>query len=401
MVLVWRILISLTAGHVASMLLFQTGMLWMALFLLAYYAWKKTNSKRLSLVTLGIGALPNVINISGVLWKDEQMAFALLLAVGLALAASTVLKKSVRNVMYILALFFVIYATTVRTNGLAATLPVAFFVVYMSGGVKRLAYMIATALAVVLSAIVLLHITNMVLHVTKGHTPGVMMSADIVNILPPEELQDMKISSELKLALLNLSKCSHFNGDLQLKGWLCVGDQQRLYFTGKYYEELQHIWLPTVLHNFGAYLGYKLEAYTLFLFSNDKQTIWMDGIENSTLHLGGQRIPHLKVKSISFGAINKNYVSDFGYRYFPFMFKAWFWLLVSFYLLWYAVKRAKNKILIGSLGLSALLNIASFFPASETTDYRYIYWSAIACVVAVFMVFIERNRPKSAKARRL
>ena len=82
--LLWRTLI-LTTGHVGALLGLQTLVEWAALFGLALLVHRETASRGASLAVLGIGLLPFVLGISGVIWKDVHLAFALLAATVLAL----------------------------------------------------------------------------------------------------------------------------------------------------------------------------------------------------------------------------------------------------------------------------------------------------------------------------
>lgn len=397
MVLLWRLAMALSWGHVAAMLLLQLFLLWAALFLIAIYIWKRTGSRKLSVLPLMIGIMPNVLNISGVIWKDNQMAFSLLLAVSLVLIARLLVRHAImRNVLFCTALLLVVYATTVRTNGLAATLPIAYLIFYVSGWTKNFAYTLGAALVIVAFSLGALTAANHVSGAAKGNTPGVMMSTDVTNILHKEEIRKSNVSDRLEDALLDLSDCSRFSGRLDLEYWHCVDAKKRAYFTGESYNELKNLWKKTVTAHPLSYLSYKFESYIQFMFSDDTQYIWQEGIHKE------QNILGLKVKSISLGAADETYTVNFGYRYFPFLFKAWFWLLLSLLILVYT-KRLKNRAVIMALSLSAILNILSFIPVSNTTDYRYIYWSAIACMIAVILLATEKRinlRPPTVRKRK-
>ncbi len=390
MTLMWRFLISITGGYVASMLLVQVAMLWSALLLISLYIWRTTGSRKLSLLPLMIGLLPNVVNISGVIWKDDQMAFAFLLSVALALFATTVKHKLARTVLFAMSFFVLVYGATVRTNGFVAVVPIAFFVINRSCWIKKFGYQLITSFAIAIFALTLMASLNAIFHAQKGNTLGVMMSADVVNTLPPAELQQRGISIELKQALLRLSKCSHFGQRLVFNNWHCSYAQDKYTFTQRQYDELKSLWLKATLHNPGAYTGYKLEAYSGFLFSDDSQSaVWKNGIDE--VDSTGTKINklNLEAKSVSSMAINRNYTLNFGYKYFPFVYKAWFWLAVGVSLLFYSRRLRQYRMVVVVLALSAILNILSFAPVSLPPDYRYIYWSVIASTLAVLLTVLE------------
>lgn len=93
MTIIWGVLIKLT-GKISSMLFLQVGMLWTGLCLVAIYVYRHTQSRKLSIAVLGIALLPFIVDISGVIWKGNQMAFALLTVVA-AILYMPVIKKHI------------------------------------------------------------------------------------------------------------------------------------------------------------------------------------------------------------------------------------------------------------------------------------------------------------------
>ena len=49
------------------------------------------------------------------------------------------------------------------------------------------------------------------------------------------------------------------------------------------------------------------------------------------------------------------------------------------------------------LSTSAIIYILSYAPGSLTPDYRYIYWSVIAVLVAGIIVLVSRNKRGTTK----
>ena len=85
MTVVWGVLLRVTGGFVPMMLILQLSMFWAGALLFSLWVWQRTRKWQLAILPLALGFLPNVLNIIGVIWKDVQMASALLLATGLVI----------------------------------------------------------------------------------------------------------------------------------------------------------------------------------------------------------------------------------------------------------------------------------------------------------------------------
>lgn len=397
--LVWRALLFLSGGAYSSMLLVQLLLFWAALGLLSYYLWYVTHSRKISLLPIILGFLPNIINISGVIWKDNQMAFSLLLATAVLLIGDMIIRKQkVKNLLFIISIFFIGYATTTRVNALAATIPMVLLVFIRSKWFKpnRRNLLIVTIIVSV-GLWLLIPVINIASNAHKSNSQITMMLLDVVNLVEPNRLQSAP--NGLRPALEAISKCSHFNDaqSVNLRIWECTdGNDGRHYNTrelfgnGKGYEELQKYWRNVVMEHPIQYIFHKVETYSLFVFPGDDQNVWQNGINSKDVGESSNRYG-LSPKYPALLSADRTYTYNFGYKYFPFLYKAWFWLVIATLVVVLGRRgNGRHKSYIILLGISAILNILSYALGSLTPDYRFIYWSVIACLIAALLIFVDK-----------
>lgn len=125
MALAWRITIGIT-GDFATMASLQAALLWGTLWVLARLAWRKTGSRGLSLAVLAVGLAPHIMNLTGVVWKDVHLAYALLAVFAIALTVRDLPQDRPRTrwALLVLGVLFLAYAALVRKNGVPAAIPV-------------------------------------------------------------------------------------------------------------------------------------------------------------------------------------------------------------------------------------------------------------------------------------
>lgn len=153
-------------------------------------------------------------------------------------------------------------------------------------------------------------------------------------------------------------------------------------------EAIKAIWLRSVLENPLQYILYRTYTFATFLFPpKDYYYIWQDRIVQNDLGI--------TVKSDRVGETVKVYVTNFGYKYFSFLFEPWFWLSVHVTLLVLSRKVRWNRSIIRALTMSGILYILSFVPTGATIDYRYIYWPVVAGVVALILFILNKTGIKN------
>ena len=223
-----------------------------------------------------------------------------------------------------------------------------------------------------------------------------MYAYDIVNILPASRVAT-EAPENIRGALLAFSSCSL--GNLQrtnLAFWACIDQEEvKKVFDEEGVFELKSYWRQTVTQYPLQYIAQKIETYAQFVFSGDGQSIWTDGGEVFSSEGSFSREQSFLSKSLR--SVNYGYTIDFGYKYFPFLFKPWFWLLAAGAIMICSRGLKRYKKWVYGLSTSAIIYILSYAPGSLTPDYRYIYWSVIAVLVAGIIVLVSRNKRGTTK----
>lgn len=376
MVGVWRVLIEFT-HHVSSMMLFQLVLLWLSLTLLALYIYRETNVKKRSLLPFAISILPFVLNISGVVWKDNQMAFSLLLGCVVVLYFKYLNVKKGRAVLLFISLALMIYASLVRYNAIIAIIPLMYLAVSQSKLFKKQYLNVLATLGVVGITAVGFSVIGAVMDATRGNPIAFVMIDDVANVAPISLIESTNAPNEFKNDIKGIKECALNKDSLVNNYWICSSSSQRSQLQSSSFSSLKHLWVSTILTHPFDYGLFKLQAFASFLLpSQGNYYVWQNGIESNNLN------QNVKYKRL--GAITSMYVNNLGYRYLSFMYEPWFWAVVCSLLITFAY-REKMPETITAIVVSAGLYILSYLPTGATVDYRFIYWSVIACLVGVVL----------------
>lgn len=382
--LVWRFLYIIT-GQTSSILILQLLMLWSSLVLLAIYVFKKTKSKIFSASCLAIGWLPFVFNISGVIWRDNHMTFALMLAVVLLLFTSIVTNKKLRVGLFIAIVGLIFYAAISRYNAIIAVVPMVFLVARASqyGIFKKLHWqIIAAVLSIPLTFFVLFPLANHVIGATSSNNqPGILLD-DIVGVSNSDMLKKIAMPDELRSSLLAIQKCSVEKSILVDNMGFCADNNTRSVLY-EYYKEFQRIWLEVLADNPLGYIYHKASAFFNILVPIRSYIyVWQDGIVPNKYNE--------MVKFESLGIIGSKYV-QLSSRYLRATFEPWFWMLAGLTILGLSIKkRSKHKLIINTLCISGILYILGYIPTGVAPDYRYIYWPVLAIIFAFVLYGIDK-----------
>jgi hypothetical protein len=390
---VWRFFIFAT-GYISSMLVFQLIVFWSALLLLSLYVYRVSKLRKFSLIPLSVGLLPFVVNISGVIWKDNQMAFALLFAVALSLYATLFKQKSKRVAMCGVALMFVIYACLVRYNAVIAIIPIMFLIIKQSQITEKIKWQLVAVGLVCIVIGSLFLIINATMHAKKANPVVTVMIDDISNIATNKDIQDLPISPTAREKLLYVQQCANSKDVLVNNFWVCghADDWDRLLTT--YSTEIKKAWLYTISRHVVKYVSYRTHTFLIFLFpAPEEKFIWQDGIVANQLDQ--------TVKFKEAGDMLAIYVNNFGYKHFAYLYEPWLWLLASVIMLYRAKRTKAYGLVIGMLSLSNILYYLSYLPTGATIDYRYIYWpvlSSLFCAIIYSIFHCKNKRTNSGKS---
>ena len=388
MSLLWRLLISLT-GTYASMAVVQQVLVWTALFLAAVAVHRATGSRVWSLAFLALGLVPHVATFTGVVWKDVQMAQAMLAATALAMPGLSGRGRAsrLRWVLLPLALLLLVYALLVRKNAVAAMLPM-LYLVYRSFFPARS----PRALALVVVGFVVASVTASTLITDLARPAPTYQVAqiaidDVIHVLPPAAIERADLPPRLRAKLVSAQATCLAKDSLMNNYWTCYGRGEQGSFTPiADHAALTAAWPGLMLSHLGDYVQYRTEVFTQFLFDNRDQ--WQEGV-----------IPNadgITVDNPRLVASLRSYVLDLGNRNLPWLFGAWFWLVVAAVqsTRWRASRRSTFGVLVPCLGLSSLLYIAAYFPTAPATDFRYVYWPAVAGTLGLLVMALDRFGPR-------
>jgi hypothetical protein len=387
MAFLWSVGIFVT-GKVSSFLIFQMILLWASLLICAIIVYKHTHSRFYSTLPLVFGFLPFVISISGVIWKDVQMAFALLLASCLAIIARYVGRKSAL-LFGLIGGLCVIYALMLRYNAVFAVIPILYLLISSFIGRTQI---IAAIIAVLLLALGANFALGKLLSVRESNPTAAIMLDDVVHTFSKARIEAAKISPSAKKELLEIkNKCERESVLLHALLYCTASERQAQKIQYDHFNDLAQLWKSIFFHNFPNYIAYRTQTFGIFLASPAPYTYVMHkGIDPNTL---GQQIANPGAASLLNGYVEKFASHDFG-----FIFRPYFWLLAAIGLFIYALKRQamKYRLAIVCLSLSAAIYILGYVPLVIGADYRYIYWSVIATCLAGLLAAVDRKKQKTA-----
>lgn len=400
MALLWRILIH-TTGAISAMAALQARVLWASLWVLARLVWKNTGSRRLSLAMLSVGLAPHVMNSTGVVWKDVHMAYALLAAFAVVLSVRKLPadRTKVRWALLILAVLFLAYAVLVRKNGFPAVIPVfVMLVLAMWPSPGRRHWLVATGALVAVTAVAGVTVSSATDPVTTLQYAQVPLD-DIVHVLTPAEVGP---------AADKAGASADFRNRLVAAATTCQGERipADAYFQcfprdkSKGVTELSgnahvlvRMWTQQMPKHWQRYTAYRVRVFSKLLFQG-----------NLAFQNGSDIDPHdPKPAALASAPVNEtlretlqSYVTGFA-RDLPMIFQGWFWLAVGLVL---TVRRRSSRYAreLRLLGASSVLYILAYLPTAPQSNFRYVYWPALAGTVALVLIladFAMRRRART------
>jgi hypothetical protein len=380
----WRLLDKIVAGP-APMLILQNAVFWSACAVFWHATHKK--SFRLGLCLVLFALMPQILSQLPVVWKDVGLGAALFLASALLYLAD----KTKNKVALFVSPLFLFYGYAARLNALPAILPLAIwsgFIFYRVFEIEKkkflpifvgLIYFIALSLTVYFVSG----------RITEGKTVYPFQQIYLYDLaaiskernealFPEYMLKDENFSLEKMKTRYNERSVS----DLIFENVPNQGDLSvlKLSSDAEQIGALRQKWLESVSENPVVYLKHrgKVFAQLVGLSSSVTRPFW---------NLGFSGNPPEFQREENFGAsILMKYFGLFQ-RPFPqtFFFRAFLWLLLCGYFLYRAVKnRLKDDWeIVFVLSTSCLLFTFAYFPTTPSTEFRYLFWSAISSMLVV------------------
>ncbi|WP_172170720.1 hypothetical protein [Brevibacterium sp. CT2-23B] len=431
---VWRILIDIT-GDPGSLLLLQVGLLAAAAWGIGVLVHRSGAPRWVSLLGPTIMVTPWVVSQMTTLWKDTQMAVAILLAVVLIMITRFVPKTWL---LWLPALALLVYAVGVRKNAVFAVVPIAVYGGWCllqlwrnrrgrpgdsatstgsasletseppAASAKRGRPILLTAASSLIVLVLIgggVKVTDAVIASQKGVTKTGQISQifldDVMFSVPESRLQSSDAPRALKDHISSARDKCLKRGEIWDAYWNCYGRGT----TGKafspiaYQDELKSLWLSEVVTHPVSYVEYRISVYSSYFFTSKLEyweADWDGDAQKARLPAGSAKADY----------IVRPYVEDFALGTFPMLFKPWFWALVAVLLLGLGYRshcRTRRELNASAhrprsfwpeitvLAASALCYIFGYFPIVPANHFRYTFWPALAVTFA-FVLWLAQHR---------
>ncbi|MBP5860132.1 MULTISPECIES: hypothetical protein [Streptomyces] len=378
--LVWRALIAVT-GTPASMAVLQSVVLWGALWVLAACVWDLTARRAGSLAVLGLGLTPPVLTFVGVVWKDVHAACALLAACAVAFVGLRLrdrgLSPRMRWGLFGLGVLFLSYAVLVRKNAFLAAIPMfALLVLALWRSPGRRTWAACTA-ALVAGVVLPAAAITLIARPVQTDQGAQIVLDDLVHVLTVEELRSADVRPELRDRLVSAAvECDRVDA-LSDAYWACY--PRSADGLARDADQLTSLWLSEMRGHVSGYLQYRLRVFAALLFETGY--VYQPGVFANDLGIEVAR-PRLEGTLAS-------YVNGVATDLRP-LFRGWFWLAVALVL---AVRPGKGRfsLPVRALGISSAAYVLGYLPIVPATNYRYVYWPALACALGLLLLWVGRG----------
>jgi hypothetical protein len=384
MTALWWLLMKLPFGGVGNMLVAQLFLLWASLTLLAVYVFQRSGRRRFSLIPLLIGVLPFVAGTSAAIWKDSQLAFALLGAVVLlVLVRRGIRRAALQWSAVVVAVLLLAYAGAVRYNALPAIIPLLFLFVRPDGRRSR-RYAVLLAGAAVIGALVATPVIDVVRPVQATHPAASIMLDDVMHLYSARELAESDVSPVLRDQLVaRATACPPDTRDVNYT-WRCANSGGIPPFFATHPEELRDLYVSGIVDHPVRYAKFRLRVFADFLHDPpEDRYIARFAIRDNPY--GVSLTPNLMTRGLE-------YYVDATNRNVGFVFMPWTWLLAALavtVLAWRRRATFPHAGVVMALGTSGAIYVLTYVPMVIGYDYRYVYWSVVAVSAASVLLLLD------------
>ena len=356
----------------SGMLILQNAFLYSALLILS----KNFNEMKEKYLLISIGLLPWILNISGVIWKDVQFAFSLLLLFSM-------LKLQRNRSWYFFFAVIVFYSIQLRHNGFIAFIPLFFMAIKYEAKNFKILTTVFISIVITLGAFTFsTKITNEIFSVKK--TEMIYYGDDLTyfsllegrSLIPTVPLEHIKAC-----ALDSRGGFAGYAIDFCMRTITNRGDLDPKYVNNS----LQKIWIQEIIQHPIAYLKLRLYMFNAILRAPGVEPYYVsnEGIVPNEFNIKA---------SENFAVDARQALLRFVLTFFDFVYRYAFWLFIGLVQLIYlnTQKRLPHKDLQIALTSSGLLYLLPYF-FLNATDYRYGFWTALSITVSIAISFIVRS----------
>ncbi|MET0752234.1 MAG: hypothetical protein ABWZ66_02625 [Pyrinomonadaceae bacterium] len=389
----WRFLDKIVAGP-APMLILQNAVFWSGCAIF----WCATHKKsfRLGLCLILFALMPQILSQLPVIWKDVGLGAALFLSTALLYLAD----KTKRKTALFASALFLFYGYAARLNALPAVLPLAIWSSFIFCRVFEIEK--KRFLPVVAGAIYFFAISLTVYFVSGGITGGktvypfqqiylydlAAISKERNEALFPEYvLENGNFSLEKMKERYNERSVS----DLIFENVPNQGDLPvlKLSSDAEQVAALRQKWIENVRENPAAYLKHRgrIFAQLVGLSPSVTRPFWNLGFSENPPEFQREENLGARVLMKYFGLFQRPFPQTFFFR-------AFLWLLLCGYFLFRAIKKKlKNDWeIVFVLSTSCFLFTFAYFPTTPSTEFRYLFWSAISSALVVIFGIYQSAR---------
>ena len=368
---------------ISMFLLFQLTLLWSAIGISFYLDSKNVVKRnRIYLIYL-LPALPQIASISGVLWKDVQMAYSLLLAIVLIRYSETKISSKFKVALNTFIFILLIYAITVRVNAVFAVIPILYY--FLSKNVVNRKKYYLVFLTVVILLLVNLSINSAISRIYNVQKTNTLNAYFVDDLFQYSMKNRVSLIPSVPLSVIN--ECNGeviANSDKILKIF-CLVNKLNFNISSVPTSNLLSTWSHEIYSDPFFYIKYRIIVFQNFLSSplREPYYFWHEKISPNDFGLV------FKEKSLTDTFEKYIYLSVGNFKY---LFQPYFWLLALLYLLYKnSGKKHNNYTLEKSILYSCLLYFASYLPVVAVPDFRYIYWIVVGLTYIIYQNKILRK----------
>ncbi len=386
---VWRYLLWIKKGP-EPMLSLNVGMFWTGLFLIWYQLIKQKCHSYLLIPLLGF--MPPVLGMIGVIWKDISLGSSLVLVVSLLGYQSKFM--NIRKILIVILLF---YATAVRHNAVAMTLP--FFLIsclvlkgqLYKGLTQEFFKSVFCGVKLLVGCLVVgFGLTRVILKPQKSDIyPSFIFFHDLSYIgakldleLVPESFWTSYYSKEqVGKALKDLRASDGFIYSKEAP-FKIIHDPLEI-------ENIKRVWMKNIIDHFSIYLELRTQLF------NSLNSIGFDQC----------RVCHFYIPNEFGGGIDKmapwrsyleRNLSQIAAK--TLFYSGWFYLLlgimglVATYLI-----QGEWFIISFCILISSIFYNLSFFMTTVTCDFRYLWPSTVLTLLGVMLILADFEKSRVVK----
>lgn len=393
---IWGKLDKIVEGP-ALMFIFQNILFWSGCAI--FWRTAKEKSFKLALFLILFALMPQVLSQLTIVWKDVAMGASLFLATALIYHAKVFNAKW----SLLLSPIFLFYAYAARLNSLPAVLPLAIwsgFIFCRIFEFRKSNFAIAffgIGYLPVLSIAVYLAIYSL----TDWKTIYPFQQNYLYDLAAISKEKDENLFPEFIRQQENFSfesVKSRYNersvNDLIFDDIPNKGDKAVLKFTTEPEQiaELKQKWRASIFDNPSSYLKHRTVVFMQLVGLKPSVTrpYWDIGFESSPPeYRGGENVGY-KILMKYFSVFRRPFSQTFFFRSF-------IWLILCSFIAYKAVKRkfGDDWDLVFVLSTSCMLFTFAYFPTTPSTEFRYLFWSAISTSIAViFGIYLLRKERK-------